>query len=74
MLYFINQNVPEELKAAFAINISVHSYESCSSMVFTSHFGLNRLHHVGANIWNKFYRAFLYKEPNLTKTKLKKLL
>ena len=27
-----------------------------------------------ANLWNQFFHGFLYKEPNLTKTKLKKLL
>ena len=27
-----------------------------------------------ANLWNQFFHGFLYKEPNLTKAKLKKLL
>ena len=58
----------------------MHSYETRSSMVFqtpkakTSCFGLNTLRYDGANLWNKFYHALLYKEPNLTKAKLKKLL
>ena len=74
MLDFINENVPEELKAIFVINMSIHSYETHSSMVFTSRFSLNTLHFDGANLWNKFYHGFLYKEPNLTKAKFKKLL
>ena len=41
----------------------------------TSRFGLNTLSYDDdVNLWNKFYQAFLYKEPNLTKEKLKKLL
>ena len=40
----------------------------------TSRFGLNTLHYDGANLWNKFYHALLYKETNLTKAKLKKIL
>ena len=58
----------------------MHSYETRSSMVFqtpkskTSCFGLNTLRYDGANLWNKFYHALLYKEPNLSKAKLKKLL
>ena len=77
---FINENVPDELKTIFVINRSIHSYETHSSMVFyipnakTSRFGLNTLRYDGANLWNKFYHALLYKEPNLTKAKLKKLL
>ena len=37
-------------------------------------FDLNILHYDGANLWNKFYHTFLYKEPKLTKAKLKKIL
>ena len=80
MFDFINENVPDELKTIFVINRSIHSYETRSSMVFhipkakTSRFGLNTLRYDGANLWNKFYHALLYKEPNLTKAKLKKLL
>ena len=37
-----------------------------------SRIGLNTLRYDDANLWNKFYHALLYKEPNLTK--LKKLL
>ena len=40
----------------------------------TSRFGLNTLHYDGAIFWNKFYHALLYKEPNLTKSKLKNTL
>ena len=40
----------------------------------TSRFGLNTLHYNGGNLWSKFHRALLYKEPKLTKAKLKKLL
>ena len=40
----------------------------------TSRFGLNTLRYDGANLWNKFYHAFLYNEPTLTKVKFKKLL
>ena len=77
MFDFINENVPEKLKTMFVINRSIHSQESQSSMVFhipkvkTSRFGLNTLHYDGAILWNKFYHALLYKEPNLTKAKLK---
>ena len=80
MFDFINENVPEELKKIFVIDWFMHSYETRSSMVFqtpkskTSCFGLNTLRYDGANLWNKFYHALLYKEPNLTKAKLKKLL
>ena len=38
-----------------------------------SRFGLNTFHY-DANLWNNFYHALLYKEPNLTKAKLKILL
>ena len=77
---FINENVPEELKTIFVINRSIHSYGTRASVVFhipkakMSRFGLNTLRYDGANLWNKFYHALLYKEPNLTKAKLKKLL
>ena len=69
MFDFINENIPEELKTVFVINRSIHSYETRSSMVF----------HIpsrydGANFWNKFYHALLYKEPKLTEAKFKKLL
>ena len=77
---FINENVPKELKAIFAINRYIHPYETRSSIVFhipkakTSRFGLHTLRYYGANLWNKFYHALLYKETNLVKAKLKKLL
>ena len=80
MFHFINENVPDELKTTFVINRPIHSYETRSSMVFhipkakTSRFGLNTLRYDGANLWNKFYHILLYKEPNLIKAKLKKLL
>ena len=80
MFDFINENILEELKTVFVINRSIHSYETRSSMVFhipkakTSRFGLNTLRYDGANLWNKFYHALLYKEPKLTKAKFKKLL
>ena len=80
MFDFINENVPEKLIAVFVINRSIHSHETRSSMVFhipkakTSRFGLNKLRYDGSNLWNKFYHGLLYKETNLTKTKLKKLL
>ena len=80
MFSFINENVSAELNTILAINRSIHSYETRSSMVFhtpktkTSSFGLSTLRWDGANLWNKFYHALLYKEPNLTKAKLKKLL
>ena len=38
-----------------------------------SRFGLNTLRYDGINLWNKFCHAFLYKEPNFTKAKLKKI-
>ena len=80
---FINENIPEELKTIFVINRSIHSYQTCSSLAFhipkakTSIFGLNTLRYDDANLWNKFLftlRVLLYKKPNLTKAKLKKLL
>ena len=77
---FTNENVPEKLKTIFVINKSIHSYETRSSMAFhipkteRSRVGLNTLPYDGINLWNKFYHAFLYKEPNFTKAKLKKLL
>ena len=80
MFNFIDENVPEELKRIFVINRSIHSYETHSSMVFripkakTLRFGLNTLRYDGPNLWNKFYHALLYKEPNLTIAKLEKLL
>ena len=40
----------------------------------TSRFGLNTLRYEGANLWNKFYHALLYKKTNWTKAKLRKLL
>ena len=40
----------------------------------TSRFGLNTLRYDGADLSNKFYHALLYKETNLTKAKLKKIL
>ena len=80
MFDFNNENVPEELKPIFALSRSLHSFETCSSIVFhitktkTPHFGLHTLPYDGANPWNKFHHALLYKEPNLTKTKLTRLL
>ena len=80
MFDFVNKNVPEELKTIFVINRSIHSHETRSSMVFhilkakRSRFDLNTLRYDGANLWNKFYHALLYKETNLSKAKLKKLL
>ena len=80
MFDFLNENVPDELKPIFVINRSIHSYETRSSVVFhipktkTSRLVLNTLRYDGANLWNKFYHAMLYKEPNLTKAKRKKLL
>ena len=40
----------------------------------SSRFGLNTFCYYSANLWNKFYHAFLYKQLNLTKAKLKILL
>ena len=80
MFDFINENVSEELKTIFVTKRSIHSYEYLSSMVFyipkakTSCFGLDTLRYDVSNLWNKFYHALLYKEPNLTKVKLKQLL
>ena len=58
----------------------IHSYETRSSTVFhipkakTSRLGLNTFPYDGGNPWNKFHNELLYKESNLTKAKLKKLL
>ena len=58
----------------------LYIHETCSSAVFhipkakMSRFSLNTLLYDGANLWNKFHHALFYKEPNLTKAKLKKLL
>ena len=79
MFEFINENVPDEIKTVFVINRSIHSYETRSSMVFhipkakTSRFSLNTISYDEANLWNKFYHALLYKEPNLREAKLKKI-
>ena len=70
MFDIINENVPEELKTIFIINRFIHSYKTCSSMVFripkaeTSRLALNTLLYDGANLWNKFYHALLYKKPS----------
>ena len=80
MFDFINENVPEELKTIFVMNRLIYSFDIHSSMVFhipkakTSRFGLNTLRYDGSILWNKFHHEFLYKEPNLTKAKLSKLL
>ena len=37
----------------------------------TSRFGLNTLSYDGAKLWNTFFHAFLRKETDLTKSKLK---
>ena len=79
MFDFIIENVPQELKTIFVINRSIHSYATRSSMVFhipkakTSRFGLNTLRYDGANLWNKFYHALLYKEIKLYKSKALKI-
>ena len=78
MFDFINENVPEELETIFVVNRLMHSYETRSSMVFhlpkaKTCFVLNTLLYDGANLWKKNLSC-IYKEPNLTKAKLKKLL
>ena len=40
----------------------------------TSRFRLNTLSYDGAQLWNKFYKAFSHKETDLTKSKVKHLL
>ena len=76
MFDFIDDYVPEGLKTISVMNRSIHSNETCSLMVFhipkakTSCFGLNTLRYDGANLWEKFCHAMLYKEPHLTKEKL----
>ena len=60
------------------INRTIHSYKIRSLMVFhmlkakEPCFGLKTLRYA-ANIWNKFYHAFLYKEPT-NKNKAQKIL
>ena len=36
--------------------------------------GFNTFPYDGPNLWKKFYQVLLFKEPNLTITKLKKIL
>ena len=36
--------------------------------------GFNTFPYDGPNLWKKFYHVLLFKEPNLTITKLKKIL
>ena len=80
MFDVIKENIPEELKRLFVFNKSMHSYETCSSQIFhipkgkTSQFGSNTLSYDVAKLWNKFFHAFLHKEIDLTKSKLKHLL
>ena len=80
MFDFVKENILEDLKRLFIFNKSVHSYETRSSQMFhipkekTSGFGLNTLSYDGVKLWNKFYHAFLHKEIDLTKSKLKSLL
>ena len=80
MVECINENVLEELKTIFVIGRSIHLYETRSLMVFhipkakTSHFSLSTLRYDDVNLWNKLYHELLYKEPNLSKAKLTKLL
>ena len=56
MFDFINENVPKGLNAIFVINRLIHSYETCSSMLFlipkakTSRFHLNTLRYDGADL------------------------
>ena len=62
---FINENVPKGLNAIFVINRLIHSYETCSSMLFlipkakTSRFHLNTLRYDGADLWNNFIMHFI---------------
>ena len=78
MLDFINENVPEELETIFVISRFIHSYELAPMVWYSTYHKLKRhvtlmyltLRYNCANLWNKFYHAFLYKEPNLTKVKL----
>ena len=73
---FIEKNISEDLKRLLIFNISLHSYETCSSQMFhiprgkTSRFGLNALSYDGIKLWNKFFHAFLHKETDFTKSKL----
>ena len=67
----MNENVTEELKTIFVINRSIISYETYSPKVIhipkakMSWFGLNPLPYDAVNLCSK------YKEPILTKAKLK---
>ena len=83
MVYFKNYVILYLEKPVYqyiSLCFTIHSYETRSSMVFhipkakTSRFGLNTLRYEGANLWNKFYHALLYKKTNWTKAKLRKLL
>ena len=68
-------------KTIFIVNRSILPHETRSFIVFhmpkakPSRFSLKTLRFDDdANLWNQFFHGFLYKEPNLTKAKLKKLL
>ena len=79
MFDFTNESVSKELKLIFVVNKSITSYKSHPSLVFdipkakTPHFSLNTLRYDGVDLWINLYHALLYKERNLTKTKLKKI-
>ena len=80
MFDFIKENILEEINRLYIFNKSVHMYETRSSQMFhiskgnTSRFGLNTLSYYGAKLWTKFFHAFLHKEPDLVKSKLKNVL
>ena len=80
MFDLIKENIPEDLKRLCIFNKSVHSNGTHSSQMFhipkgkTSQFVLNTLSYDGAKLWNTFFHAFLHKETDLTKSKLKNFL
>ena len=82
---FIDNDVSDELKRLFIINVSIHSHEISNMRLLhlkysifqrkeTSKFGINTLTYDDAKIWNQFYFEFVINELSLTKVKLKILL
>ena len=82
---FIDNDVSDELKRRFIINVSIHSHEISNMHLLhlkysifqrkeTSKFGINTLTYDDAKIWNQFYFEFVINELSLTKVKLKILL
>ena len=78
MFSFINEYVPEELKNNYChqliFTLLRKSLLNGIRKAKTPRRGLNKLLYDVTNLWNKLYHVLLYKEPNLTKGKLKNVV